>query len=250
MTQTVASHVGLRLYGDADLIFSVAVADGHDVINESVQITQAGQPLEHQEISGRHGARLFRAAGTQGDMTLDYAATVRAPLATVADELELIEYGRPSRYCESDALYGTIRQQFAGLTGRAAVDAVADWVRSHLSYVPGSSTVTDGAVATYDARRGVCRDYAHLVIAATRALDIPARLVSVYAPDLVPMDFHAVAEVFVDGQWLIVDATDLAPIDTMVRIATGRDAADTAFLTKHGAAVDLLELQVSASVSG
>lgn len=250
MSRTVASRVGLRLYGDADLIFSVAVADGYDFISESVEVTQSGQRVDHQDIRGRHGARLFRVAGTQGDVTVNYAATVRGTLATAADELELVEYGRPSRYCESDALYGTMRQQFAGLTGRAAVDAVADWVRSHLSYVPGSSTVTDGAMATYQSQQGVCRDYAHLVIAAMRALDTPARLVSVYAPDLVPMDFHAVAEVFVDDQWQIVDATDLAPIDTMVRIATGRDAADTAFLTKHGAALDLLELQVSASVDG
>jgi transglutaminase-like putative cysteine protease len=69
---------------------------------------------------------------------------------------------------------------------------------------------------------GVCRDYAHLVIASLRALSVPARLVAVYAPGCQPMDFHAVAESFVDGAWRVVDATCLAPRQSMVRIATER----------------------------
>ena len=247
MIRTLSSHIALRLYGDADLIFSVAVAGGCDM-SESVQIAGADGALDYREIRGRYeGTRLFRVAGTKGDLTIDYSATVEAAAAPQVDEFELIEFGRPSRYCEVDAMYGMVRQQFDGLTGQSLVDAIADWVRSHLTYVPGSSTVTDGALATYEAGRGVCRDYAHLVIAMLRAVDIPARLVSVYAPDLAPMDFHAVAEAFVDGHWQIVDATDLAPVSSMVRIATGRDAADTAFLTKHGAAVDLLQLRVEAN---
>ena len=81
---------------------------------------------------------------------------------------------------------------------------------------------------------GVCRDYSHLTIALLRALDTPARLVAVYAPGCDPMDFHAVTEVAVDGRWLAVDATTLAPRQSLLRIATGRDAADTAFLTNFG----------------
>jgi transglutaminase-like putative cysteine protease len=84
------------------------------------------------------------------------------------------------------------------------------------------------------------------VIAMLRACDVPARLVSVYAPGLEPMDFHAVAEAYVGGEWRVVDATLLAPRDGLVRIATGRDAADTAFLTTTGGAVTLGELTVSA----
>jgi transglutaminase-like putative cysteine protease len=108
--------------------------------------------------------------------------------------------------------------------------------------------VTDGAARTLLARRGVCRDYAHLVIALLRALDVPARMVSVYAPGLSPMDFHAVAEAFVEGQWWIVDATRLAPRQSMLRIATGRDAADIAFLTNHWADLKLSLLEVLAIV--
>ena len=104
---------------------------------------------------------------------------------------------------------------------------------TRLNYVPGSSDPIDGAADTLLAGAGVCRDYAHLVVALLRAVFVPARLVSVYAPGLYPMDFHAVAEAFVDGQWRVVDATLLAPRQSLVRIATGRDAADTAFLDNH-----------------
>ena len=73
-------------------------------------------------------------------------------------------------------------------------------------------------------------------------------MTSVYAPGLTPMDFHAVAEAYVDGAWWMVDATRLAPRQSMVRIATGRDAADTAFLTNHWADLRLTDLAVLAIV--
>ena len=92
----------------------------------------------------------------------------------------------------------------------------------------------------------MCRDYAHLVIALLRAVNVPARLVAVYAPGCNPMDFHAVAEALVDGKWRVVDATCLAPRQSMLRIATGRDAADTAFLDNHGGGIDFQEAQITA----
>jgi transglutaminase-like putative cysteine protease len=121
-------------------------------------------------------------------------------------------------------------------------------VGTRLQYVPGSSLPTDGAVRTLLARQGVCRDYAHLVVALLRALDVPARVAAVYAPGLDPMDFHAVAEAHVEGAWYVVDATTLAPRSSLLRIATGRDASDTAFLSTYGGAVDLREIGVWAIV--
>ena len=84
---------------------------------------------------------------------------------------------------------------------------------------------TRTALDAYEEKKGVCRDFSHLAITMLRALEVPARLVSVYAPGLSPMDFHAVVEAHVDGQWLALDATRLAPRSTLLRIATGRDAA-------------------------
>ena len=96
----------------------------------------------------------------------------------------------------------------------------------------------------------MCRDFAHLVVALLRAVKVPARLVSVYAPGLSPMDFHAVAEAFVEGQWRVVDATLLAPRQSRVRITTGRDAADTAFLDNHKGGITLNDIAVTAVVDG
>ena len=114
----------------------------------------------------------------------------------------------------------------------------------------GSSDHTDGAVDTLLTRCGVCRDYAHLVIGLLRALAVPARLVACYAPGLSPMDFHAIVEAHVDGQWQMLDATRLAPRVTMLRISTGRDAADTAFLSSYGGTVTVAGMEVTATSDG
>lgn len=136
------------------------------------------------------------------------------------------------------------------LEGQDLLDGITSWVGQRVAYIPSSSRPTDGAVTTLLSREGVCRDFAHLVIALLRGCDTPARLVSVYAPGLDPMDFHAVVEAFVDGRWLVADATALAPRSSMVRIATGRDAADSAFLTSLAGEVRLDELEVMATVDG
>ena len=114
--------------------------------------------------------------------------------------------------------------------------------------VTGSSRPTDGAINTLLARQGVCRDFAHLVIALLRSLNVPARLAAVFAPGLSPMEYHAVCEAYVDGSWSVVDATHLAPRQSLLRVSTGRDAADTAFLTNLGGRVQLTGLEVTATV--
>jgi hypothetical protein len=96
--------------------------------------------------------------------------------------------------------------------------------------------------------QGVCRDYAHVVISLLRAMDMPARYAACFAPGLQPMDFHAVAEAYHDGAWYVIDATRLANRRSLVRIATGRDAADCAFLSYHGGHVGLAHMRVDAWV--
>jgi len=150
--------------------------------------------------------------------------------------LDAVTYLRPSRYAESDRLAALAAAEFAGLSVPELLAGVSSWVGDRLDYVPGSSGPTDGAVDT--------------LLALLRAMDVPARVVAVYAPGLFPMDFHAVAEALVDGHWQVVDATLLAPRSCLVRIATGRDAADTAFLSNYGGAVYLRSTQVRAVVSG
>jgi transglutaminase-like putative cysteine protease len=247
MERVVGARIELFLHGQADLIFSVAVASGYDAI-ESLSIETSQGSTSPREIAAPHGARLHRVVAPPGPLTFTYSATVAGhaePLAPT--ELDTIEYLRPSRYCESDVLFGRARQIFGSLTGLELVEAVRGWVHDHLTYDAAATRPTGGAAQTMDAGAGVCRDFAHLMVALLRAMDTPARVVSVYAPYLVPMDFHAVAEVLVDGQWWVADATGLAPAHLFVRIATGLDASGTAFLSQYGAAVDLRALNVLAS---
>ena len=157
----------------------------------------------------------------------------------------------PERYCESDRLIGFASRHFRDINEpHDVLAAVSSWVGTQLEYVSGSSGPTDGAVDTLLAARGVCRDYAHLAVALLRAMEIPARLVAVYAPGLSPMDFHAVAEACLDGAWYVVDGTLLAPRQSLVRIATGRDAADISFLSSYGAPISLGPMTVTATVEG
>ena len=165
--------------------------------------------------------------------------------------LDQLTYLRPSRYCPSDHLAGFATAEFGTVAaGRETVDAVAEWIYNRIAYVSGSSGVHDDAEHTLLTGQGVCRDFAHLGVTLCRAMDVPARFVAVYAPGLTPMDFHAVFEAWIDGGWRVYDATRLVPRQAMVRIATGRDAADTAFASVLGGTATLRAIEVTATVSG
>lgn len=252
--RTVSARLTAKVWEQAEIVLSVAVAHLCRGSQESLRVTVDGADVAFEEVIGFHGSRLhLLRAVPVGDLIVEYEAHVTAP--PVAPEptrqsiaADRILFLRPSRYCESDTLTEVAAAEFSGLRGRELLDAVSGWVGRRLFYVSGSSRATDGAVQTYLARSGVCRDFAHLAVALLRARRVPARLVSVYAPGLTPMDFHAVAEAQLDdGQWWVVDATGLAPRQTMLRIATGRDASDTAFLTVHSGRVDFTGLRVTAT---
>lgn len=264
MRRTVSTEIILTTgEGAAQLAFMVAAARVPGlVVSDTFEARLDGALLEHAPLEDPAHAVIHLVPlppQTRGGvrLTVTYRAEVDGDPAAVAERsaremtpIELLTYLRPSRYAESDALVATAHAEFGTLRGRELLDAVAAWVHDRLAYVPGTSRPTDGAVQTFLSRAGVCRDFAHVVVALLRALDVPARVVSVYAPGLSPMDFHAVAEAWVEDAWHIVDATRLAPRQSLLRIATGRDAADTAFLSGYGASVRFERLTVSAVVNG
>jgi transglutaminase-like putative cysteine protease len=223
-----------------------------DQLAETLRITADGVPVEFGEVLVAGVGRVQVCHPPPGRVEISYDAVLTGAVPSQkVTESDRIVYRRPSRYAESDRLAPMAQAEFAGINDPAELLAsVSSWVGSRLSYVPGSSGPTDGAVDTMLKRQGVCRDYAHLVLALLRALDVPARLAAVYAPGLDPMDFHAVAEAAVDDQWRVVDATLLAPRSSLVRIAGGRDAADTAFLSTYGGWAQLVESQVTATIDG
>jgi transglutaminase-like putative cysteine protease len=161
------------------------------------------------------------------------ASLMQVPLHDLP--FDVIPHLYASRYCPSDAMASFAWQQFGNTPlGFARVEAICDWVNANVAYRAGVSVSTTTAADTLQAKAGVCRDFAHLVITICRALGMPARYVSAYALNLEPPDFHAVVEVYLSGRWFLFDATRLCPLDGIVKIAVGRDAADTAFMTSFG----------------
>ncbi|HEV7191757.1 MAG TPA: transglutaminase family protein [Jatrophihabitantaceae bacterium] len=249
----VSASLEIQVHQPLEMLLQLAVCGMEPAaIDESFTVTCEGRAVPVVELAMPGEGRVHRVTPSVGRALIEYRATVTgAAREQPVSDADRVAYLRPSRYAESDRLAAVANAEFAGIAGAGALlAAVSSWVGAQLSYVPGSSGPTDGAVDTLLLRQGVCRDYAHLVIALLRSLDVPARLAAVYAPGLDPMDFHAVAEAAVDGVWRVVDATLLAPRTSLVRIATGRDAADTAFLSTYGGAVDLLSSEVVAVVDG
>ena len=250
MKRDVSTRITVSVTEPANLVFAIAVAAAYRPAAERLEVTLDGAAVEVVELLDLHGTRLHQVEVGPGTCTLTYAAAIEGRTAPAgAAPADLIRYLRPSRYAESDELAPTATAEFGGIEAPAdLLAAVSSWVGTRLAYVSGSSGPTDGAARTLLARQGVCRDFAHLCVALLRSMNVPARLAAVYAPGLEPMDFHAVAEAWVDGAWRVVDATTLAPRSSMVRIATGRDAADTAFLTVTAGRAELVDMEVLAIV--
>jgi transglutaminase-like putative cysteine protease len=111
---------------------------------------------------------------------------------------------------------------------------MSDWINTNFTYRIDVSDAATTATQSFKLRAGVCRDFAQVLIAMARAVGIPARIVSAYAPNVSPQDFHAVAEVYLDNRWHLIDPTRMARASEIVRIGVGRDAADVSFLTSYG----------------
>ncbi|MEI9896212.1 MAG: transglutaminase family protein [Chthoniobacter sp.] len=156
-----------------------------------------------------------------------------------------LQFLLPSRYCQADLLNELAASIVAGKpSGYPQVAAIEQWLRDELQYVRGSSNASTSAVDTAQLKKGVCRDYAHLGIALTRSLNIPARMVVGYLYQLDPMDLHAWFEAFVGGQWFTFDGTQKTPRGNRITIGYGRDAADVALTSNYGA-LDLQSMKVT-----
>ncbi|WP_433209201.1 transglutaminase-like domain-containing protein [Nocardia sp. CA-107356] len=253
MKRDVSAHLDIGITAPTTLEFQLAVAGQPGLeLTESLVFELDGRTIWPQEISGPHGTRIHKFATGAGNLRVHYNATVFGVAnPETASDYDIAVYLRPSRFAECDKLFGFAAAEFDGNAAPAELAAaVTGWVRRRLSYVAGSSDPIDGAVETLLCGAGVCRDFSHLVVALLRAVKVPARVVAVYAPGLYPMDFHAVAEAYIDGVWRVFDATGLAPRSSLVRIATGRDASDTAFMDNHGGEVFVNSMWVNAIIDG
>lgn len=248
---TVTCELGFEIDDRATLALQLAPALGAGpVVEEALVIELDGRALGADEIGVDHRGRVHRVQSAAGHLDVSYRAVVDATLATPEPPtpVERLVYLRQSRYCPSDRLEGFAGNEFGPVTdAEERARHVADWIFERVSYELGSSGPLDTAIETLLGGHGVCRDFAHLCVALCRAVGIPARVTSVYAPGLSPMDFHAVAEVAVADRWIVLDTTRLAPRPTLLRIATGRDAADTAFCSTTEGYAELTTAFVAAS---
>jgi transglutaminase-like putative cysteine protease len=250
---SVQCEMAFDVTDPATLVLSVAPAAGAGpLLEERLEVTVDGSRLPVEVLDASHGATLHVVRSPVGDLQIDYAAEVdgSSPAEAAVDDTltdEQLTYLRPSRFCPSDVLSGIAAYELGHVpVGPELIAETVTWVSSRLTYESGTSGPLDTALDSLLLGKGVCRDFSHLAITILRALEVPARMVSVYAPGLSPMDFHAVVEAHVDGQWRLLDAARMAPRQTMVRVATGRDAADTAFVTVLGGDAELVNTEVTA----
>jgi transglutaminase-like putative cysteine protease len=157
---------------------------------------------------------------------------------------EALQYLLPSRYCQSDEVAPFAFEQFGAVpTGWQRVQVVSNWVHERIGFDYGLASPTFTAVDVLRDGHGVCRDFAHLAIALCRALNIPARYVFGYLPDMdvpadpAPMDFAAWMEVWLGDRWWTFDPRNNRPRKGRVLIGRGRDASDVAMITTFGAPV-------------
>jgi len=233
------------------LTLEAARCDGQDVEEDRLEVEDAA--LLDIEGEGGFGRRKWARVRNE-TLRLSYKAKVgvsrvpaqleelhAAPLDTLP--AETISFLRPSRFVQSDQFETFANRQFGHLSGGEKVRAIMHWMSSELEYVVGHSDTSTTLLDTFETRKGVCRDYAHMMCGLARASHIPARYISAYGAAVDPPDFHAVVEVWLGDQWQLIDPTGMCPPSELVLIGAGRDAADVPFMeTPDGA--QILEQQV------
>jgi transglutaminase-like putative cysteine protease len=234
----------------ADFLFNVHVAQtpNQRLLGESLSLSQRLDSRMHTDTAT--GNRYLQLRADPGPLTLAYQANVvlrhQRTDPSVLEEVpvhrlpgEALHYLYPSRYCQSDRLLNLANHEFGGLVqGYARIEAIRSWVQQEVTYTVNSSDSTTSALDTLIERVGICRDFAHLMIALCRAINVPARFVT--GTDfganraLSPPDFHAYVEVYLGDGWYIFDPSGTGIPMGFVRIGTGRDAADVAFASIFG----------------
>jgi transglutaminase-like putative cysteine protease len=214
-----------------------------------------GIGLPSYEFQDSHGNITYRSTFMPGRNEIRHDALVAVSSLPESREIfgpivpvgqlphELLRYTLPSRYCDSDKLLDFAWNHFGQIThGLPRVQAICNWVHQNIEYRYMSGRSDLSASEVIGRRYGVCRDFAHAVIALCRAFNLPARYVTGHLPDIgftdpgTPMDFHAYCEVYLGQEWLTFDARFNVQRIGRVKVAHGADAVDGAFATIYGEA--------------
>ncbi|MGB4115666.1 MAG: transglutaminase family protein [Polaromonas sp.] len=224
--QPMQQREALDVYGNSKLFFSLQTShDALEVIADSVVQTYA-RPEHTTELAWERVREAFRyRAGAAYNSAWEFAFA--SPY--VPRHEAFADFAKPS---------------FA--PGRPLLDAAHDLmsrIHSAMTYDGDSTDVDTPALTALEQRKGVCQDFAHIMVACCRAMGLPARYVSGYMltqpapgqPRLIGCDAsHAWASVYcpdaldaATGQWFDFDPTNnRAPGEDYVTLATGRDFLD------------------------
>jgi transglutaminase-like putative cysteine protease len=233
-----------------DFIFNIHAAHTRrqHVVEESLSLNQ--NVATKVETDPATLNRYLRLSARPGPLHVTYRATVdllhfmaqaeQVPEVPVARlPAQVLGYIYPSRYCQSDRLLKFAMREFGQQRhGYSRVQGIRDWVLQHTRFTQNTSDSNTSAIDTLLETVGVCRDFAHLMIALCRAMNIPARFTTGIDygadPALGPTDFHAYVEAYLGDRWYMFDPSGTAIPMGLVRFGTGRDAADVAFATIFG----------------
>ncbi len=253
----------------ADFVFNIHAAQTaqQTVVSENLVISQPVASSVDTDPATRN--RYLRLQAQPGPLKVQYQATLDID-HYIAQPYEINEvpvrelpasvlpYLYPSRYCQSDRLHKLAFNEFGSLPqGYSRAQAICDWVRQRVSFESNSSHGSTSAVDTVIERVGVCRDFAHLMVALCRAANLPARFSTGIDygadPALGPTDFHAYVEVYLGHRWYMFDPSGTAIPMGFVRFATARDAADAAFAMMFGSmtsSAPIIQIQPVANNEG
>jgi len=233
-----------------DFIFNIHAAhtDRQRVVDESLSINQQVDTTVETDPTTQN--RYLRLSALPGPLRVAYNATVDldhhfAQPSSIGEvrvanlPAQVLSYIYPSRYCQSDRLHKFAMREFGQQwQGYSRVQGIRDWVNERTAFTQNTSNSNTSAVDTLLESVGVCRDFAHLMIALCRAVNIPARFTTGIDygadPALGPTDFHAYVEAYLGDRWYMFDPSGTAIPMGFVRFGTGRDAADVAFATIFG----------------
>ena len=231
----------------------------HRVLSEEWDVSPAPPSTSYRDVYGNVCDRVLL---VEGGNTVRYDAVVETK--DTGDEVEpgatqpavedlpddTLHFLLPSRFCFSDVLHDKAWELFGHTEpGWARVQAVCDWVHRHVQYASGSTDPLTTAAEVVESGTGVCRDYAQVGVTFCRSLNVPARYVSGYLPNINatvpedPMDFCSWFEAYLGGRWWAFDPRNNEPRVGRVVIGRGRDAADVAMVTAFGPAT-LGEMEV------
>jgi len=243
----IHASLNYRVYDRSTVLLSIhALSTANQKLDkESFRVTPDVSWEElPMENGGNRYIRLDTGSAAELEIQYSVSATTRHTMVSHDEihDIPLSEIKRsaifflfPSRYCQSDRLGRLALKMFGGIEHPYdQVVAISDWIFHNIDYLSGASDTGTSAFDTVTQRAGVCRDFAHLGIALCRALSIPARYLTGYVCNMQPPDFHACFEACIGNRWFVFDPTRLAPLNGIIRIATGRDAADAAVATIFG----------------